>query len=354
MLFLVWASFSIVMMLSQVRFLFLFSISGSILISLLFFWGADRIRSSALSKKIDSETLEVGIGIFLLLLLLPAAVNISGIAEYKPEISGDWHETLIWLGDNTPPTAGYDKPVLAGDYGVLSWWDYGNWILYQSKRPVVANNFQAGAEDTARFFLSENEEAAKSIADARDARYVITTEKMVYMKLPAMARWIGEDPGSYVQIRTEKDKVTYDHSKRFLGTVLSKLHLLDTSSLSHYRLIHESETSRGLIFPVKEVKVFEQVPGARITGTTPYEEPMGLILEMRSNQGRLFQYYNSAMPTDGRYEIVVPYSTEETDGVSSVGLYLLGPVLDVADGEGRLVEVSEEDALEGRTIVVNF
>ena len=354
MLFLVWTSFSIVMMLSQVRFLFLFSICGSILVSLLFFWGADRIRSSALSNKIDSEALEVGIGIFLLLLLLPAAVNISGIQEYKPEISGDWHETLIWIGDNTPPTAGYDNPVQAADYGILSWWDYGNWILYQSKRPVVASNFQAGAEDAARFFLSEKEEDALAIGEERGVRYVITTEKIVYMKLPALVRWIWEDPGGYVQIRAGKDKVTYDHSKRFLGSTLARLHLLDSSGLGHYRLVYESQTSRGLVFPVKEVKVFEQVAGARITGTTPHEKPMGVILEVVSNQGRRFQYYNSAMPVDGRYEIIVPYSTIRYGETYAVGPYLLGPVEDLPGGDARDVDVNEEDVLEGRAIYIDF
>jgi len=354
MIFLVFTVFATVIMISQARFLFIFSISGSILVALLFFWGAERIRASDLFKKVDPEALNVGIGIFLLVLLLPAAVNIPGIAGYKPEISGDWHETLVWLGDNNPPPAGYDNPVLAGDYGVLSWWDYGNWILYQSKRPVVSNNFQAGAEDAARFFLSEKEEGALAVADARDVRYLITSVKMAYMKLPAMARWIGEDPGSYVQIRRDSDVVTYDHSKRFLGTTLARLHLLDCSNLGHFRLIYESKTPEGIMYPVSKVKVFERVPGAKITGTTPYSEPMGLIMEMTSNQGRRFQYYNSAIPVEGRYEIVVPYSTEEMTGVSSIGPYLLGPVLDVAGGESKEVDVKERDVLEGRTIVVDF
>jgi dolichyl-diphosphooligosaccharide--protein glycosyltransferase len=354
MLFLVFAIFATAIMISQARFLFIFSISGSILVALLFFWGAERIRASDRFKKVDPEALNVGIGIFLLVLLLPAAVNIPGIAGYKPEVLGDWHETLVWLGENTPPTAGYDSPVLAGDYGVLSWWDYGNWILYQSKRPVVANNFQAGAEDAAQFFLSENEEEALAIADARDVRYVITSEKIVYMKLPAMARWIDEDPESYVQIRRDSDVVTYDHSKRFLGTILSRLHLLDCSNLGHFRLIYESKTFEGPMFPISKVKVFEWVPGAKITGTTPYSEPMGLILEMTSNQGRRFQYYNSAMPVDGRYEIVVPYSTEDGNEIRPVGSYLLGPLLDVAGGEAKEVVVREVDVLQGRSIEINF
>ncbi|KUK94790.1 MAG: Oligosaccharyl transferase, STT3 subunit [Methanothrix harundinacea] len=354
LLFTIWSGLAAALMVAQARFMFLFSIVGSVLIALLFFWGADRIRYSDRSEAVDPRAIKAVIGLFLLILLLPAISSLSTIAQYEPEIAGDWHESLDWLSDNTPPTEGYEKPVQAGEYGVLSWWDYGNWILYQSRRPVVANNFQAGAEDAARFFLSETEEEAEAIAEERNVRYVMTDEKMVYMKLPAIARWIDEDPASYVSIAPDSDLVTYEHSPRFMRTVLSRLHLLDCTDLGHFRLIRESKTSSGVRFPVSEVKVFERVAGAKITGTTPYDEPMGVVLEMTSNQGRSFQYFNSVMPEDGRYEITVPYSTEDEYGTHSVGPYLLGPLKDEAGGDAREIAVSEEDVLKGRTIVVNF
>jgi len=354
LLFLVWTVFSAALMASQVRFLYLFSISGSILVAFLFFWGAERIRASNRLEKVDSEAVEVVIGIFLLVLLLPAAIGLSTIAEYKPGIAGDWHDSLDWLAENTPPTEGFERPVQAGEYGVLGWWDYGNWILYQSRRPVVANNFQAGAKDAARFFLSESEKDALDVIERREVQYVITDVKTVYSKLPSVARWADEDPDSYVQISVDSDTITYEHSKRFLETVLARLHLLDCTSLGHFRLIYESNTSEGLYFSVSEIKVFEQVPGAKITGKTSYDKPVGVILEMISNQGRRFQYYNSAMPVDGRYEIVVPYSTEDRYGTHSVGHYLLGPVEDVPGGGAVEIEVSEEDILQGRVVEVNF
>ncbi len=355
LLFLVWAVFAAALMVFQVRFLYLFSISGSVLVAFLFFWGAERIRAASRFQKVDSEVVDVGIGVFLLVLLIPALVGIPQIADYRPEITaGDWNETLAWLGENTPPIEGFERPVRPGEYCVLSWWDYGNWILYQSRRPVVANNFQVGAKDAADFFLAEEEEKALTIAEERDVRYVMTDDKMVYTKLPAIARWIDEDPGSYVQISADSDTVNFEHSPRFLRTVLARLHLRDCSNLGHFRLLYESKTSKGLTFPVKEVKVFEYVPGAKITGTSPYDKPMGVILEMTSNQGRHFQYYNSAMPVDGRYELTVPYSTEEVYGTHSVGSYLLGPLQEEAGGEAKEVEVSEEDILQGRAIEVNF
>lgn len=350
-LFIVWAVFPLILTVFQVRFLYQFSIPGAILISLLFFWAVDRLRSSEWGDPATVKALSI---LLLVILLVPNVVGVEEIAENRPEIAGDWTETLDWLEENTPSTEGFERPVQAGEYGILSWWDYGNWILRQSRRPVVANNFQAGAVEAARFFLSESEEDALKTIDERKVRYVITDEKTVYKKLPSVARWIDEDPGSYVQISADSDIVTYEHSKRFMGTILAKLHLLDCTNLGHFRLIYESNTSEGLYFPVSEVKVFERVPGAKITGTTTYDKPMGVILEMTTNQGRRFQYYNSAMPVDGRYEITVPYSTEDRYGMHLVGPYLLGPVEDATGGEAREIEVSEGDILNGRTIEVDF
>jgi len=350
-LFLIYAAFTLVLAIFQVRFLYLFSISGSILVALLFFWASDRLKGSRRAEPSTTKALSIAL---LALLLLPSFVGVGEIVRYRPQVSGDWLETLDWMEKNTPATSGYEAPFRAAEYGILSWWDYGNWILYLSERPVVANNFQAGARDAALFFLSEDEEDALAIAEGRDVRYVVTDAKMVYSKLPAIASWADEDPEGYITICLHQDLVTYDHKKRFMGTILARLHLLDCSDLGHFRLVFESNNSVGLIFPTREVKAFERVSGATISGTTPYEKPMGAILEMTSNQGRRFQYYNSAIPVDGRYEITVPYSTDATTGTRGMGPYIVGPVEDSVGGDFREVEVTEEEILSGRVVEANF
>jgi len=93
-------------------------------------------------------------------------------------MSKDWEEALLWLRDNTPPTSHYLDPTKKPEYSVLSWWDYGNWIVYVAKRPVVCNNFQAGAIDAAKFFTTQNEEDALKIVKKRGVKYVITCDEM--------------------------------------------------------------------------------------------------------------------------------------------------------------------------------
>jgi len=350
-LFLVFAAFTLLLTIFQVRFLYLFSVAGSLLTALLFFWCSRRLRSLGPPAPSTASPLPIAL---LVILILPNAAGLLQIADERPEIEGDWVGTLDWLEDNSPATTGFERPVQPGEYAVLSWWDYGNWILYKSRRPVVANNFQAGATEAARFFLSEDEEEALAIAEERDVRYVITDEKMVYSKLPAIVRWTGEDPDSYVAIAAGSDADAFHHSNKFLATVLARLHLRDCTDLGGFRLVRESETVVGRRVPTSEVKVFERVAGAKIAGTTPYDKPIGVALEIMSNQGRRFEYFNSAMPVDGRYEVTVPYSTDKTLETHALGPYLVGPVEDFVGGDFKEVEVSEEDVIQGRVIEVDF
>lgn len=361
LLFLVWTVFSLGLLISQVRFIYLFSLSSSVLIALLFYSVNDRIEGSKRLGRSSKNLLSIA---FLAVLLLPSFAGVSTIAGDRPEISGGWADTLEWLSENTPETSGFERPDRPGEYGVLSWWDYGNWILLQSRRPVVANNFQTGAQDAARFFLSGTEEEAIALAEARGVRYIITDGKMVYSKLPAIPPWIGEEPSDYIVPSTDPEStdpestgpgfVTFEHTERFLSTTLARLHLFDASGLGSFRLVYESKTAEGFGYPTKEVKVFERVAGARISGATPSDRPMGAILEMTSNQGRRFHYYNSAMPVDGRYEITVPYPTDGRLETHSIGPYIVGPLEDFAGGDYRIVNVTEEDVLSGRVVEVNF
>jgi len=291
----------------------------------------------------------------LIVIVLPSAVGLVAVIEDEPAIAGDWSEALRWLEDNTPATSNFGEPYAVPEYSVLSWWDYGNWILYRSKRPVVANNFQAGAVDAARFYLSESEEGAMDILEYRGSRYVITDESMLYEKLPAIVSWIDEDPSSYIDITDDHDVLTFEHSGRFMGTTLAALHLFDGGGMGHLRLIHETNTTQGQIYPTNEVKIFEKVPGARIAGTARSDRPMGALLNVTSNQGRKFQYFTSVMPQDGRYEITISYSTENRSEVHSAGSYLVGPVVEASTwGMVKEVDVSEEDVLRGRVIEANF
>ena len=223
----------------------------------------------------------------------------------------------------------------------MSWWDYGNWIVYLAERPVVANNFQAGVEDAAKFFLSESEENATAILDARGSKYILADSDLTYGKLPALLAWANEDLDSYMRMGYSGP----EPQPRLLNTTLGRLYFFDGAGTGHFRLIYESSTSK--------VKILEYVPGAVIRVQAGPDQRVGALLNMTSNQGRVFTYVNEATPKGGAFEVRVPYSTENRYETRAVSPYL------VFSGNENGVKmknlnVSEEDVLKGRTIEVTL
>ncbi len=346
LLFLVWTLVALILTLVQNRFLYIFNINMAVLISLFFFLVADHIQKNGWIGRYPPATM-IATGVVLILVILPSAIDTTMMVQDEPEIAGDWQEALRWLEKNTPVTSYFEEPYEAPEYGILSWWDYGNWILYRSRRPVVANNFQAGAVEAARFYLSEDEEDAMAILKMRGSRYVVTNEKILYGNLPAVVLWIDGNPIDYVNIIDEGNILTFVHTRRFMKTVLAGCHIFDCSGMKHLRLIYESNTTVGLLFPTNKIKIFEQVPGARIAGTADVD--VEVSLEMTTNQGRRFRYTSHDKSEDGRYEIIVPYSTEDRYDTRSAGVYQV-----TSGGVTKEVEVSEDDLIQGRKVVVNF
>ncbi len=81
-------------------------------------------------------------------------------------------------------------------------------------------------------------------------------------------------------------------------------------ALQHFRLVHESETavtSDGQ----KDVKIFENVPGAVIKGSAPAGTKVVAAVPIMTNQNRTFLYQQSNISdSSGQFSLVLPYSTE--------------------------------------------
>ncbi|HWQ18356.1 MAG TPA: oligosaccharyl transferase, archaeosortase A system-associated [Methanotrichaceae archaeon] len=347
LLLLIWSFFILVLTVGQVRFLYLFSISAGILISVLFFEGMQFLRSRMAQR--GSDLPKAAAFLILAILILPSVGDVVAISGSTPVIADDWFESLKWLEENTPATSYYDDPIHNPEYSIFSWWDYGNWIVYESKRPVVANNFQAGVIDSARFYLSQNENESTAILDRHSSKYVFTDFDLVYGKLAAITAWIDEDPSTYQQMVDYGSYVSAVPSQKLMGTTLAKLYMYDGSGMGHFRTIYESRTRRGTNPPTSTIKISEYVPGAVITGTTQPDQPVGVLLNLTSNQGRKFQYFNIGIPQGDRYEVRVPYSTEKKyDTHATDGLMIF------SGGKSAKVNVSEDDVQKGRSIEVDF
>lgn len=74
-----------------------------------------------------------------------------------------------------------------------------------------------------------------------------------------------------------------------------------------------------------------------------------VLLNLNSNQGRKFQYFNIGVPQAGRYSIRVPYSTEKRHNTHATDELMV-----FSGGRSAKVNVSEDDVQKGRFIEVDF
>jgi asparagine N-glycosylation enzyme membrane subunit Stt3 len=136
-------------------------------------------------------------------------------------------------------------PALSRASSVLAPWSMGHLVLYEAEEPVVANNFGYGFLDTIRFFLSESEEEALSIARRRRARWILVTDLVPRMN--DYASYLGRPPylasgpngpaPSRAYFTTMQSRL-YDFDGRG-----ARLPGLDVPPLSRVRLLFHSQSA---------------------------------------------------------------------------------------------------------------
>lgn len=111
---------------------------------------------------------------------MPGSITAVGSAQQtNPGSYQAWEGNLDWIEENTPEpdmeyyssheySEDFDYPDSA--YGIMSWWDYGHWILHEAERMPVANPFQQNARVAADWLLSTGESEADSVIQKADGQ----------------------------------------------------------------------------------------------------------------------------------------------------------------------------------------
>jgi dolichyl-phosphooligosaccharide-protein glycotransferase len=275
----------------------------------------------------------------------------------------DWDNACQWVDANTPQTS-YAYSVNQStepQYGIMSWWDYGDYILYEAERPAIANNFQTGIPDSANFFIAQDEATADAIMDKDNARYVMLDLRQgssyagapggVFENMPTLA---GQDANSYhmsylvpVPYGTDQE---FDGSALYYGTMYSRLFNGDglggkdelgvnLSGLQHYRLLYETHG-------VDPVKVFQYVKGATIQGNATPGATVEIQLAVVTPNGNETYYNSTTADPAGTYAFTVPYPTASTEGVIATG-----PAYAITSGNSTIsVQVSQDAADNGEAV----
>jgi asparagine N-glycosylation enzyme membrane subunit Stt3 len=112
------------------------------------------------------------------------------------------------------------------------------------------------------------------------------------------------------------------------------------------------------------IKIFEYVNGATITGSAPEGSTVTIsnnirtndvVTEMFNSQGRLFTYTQTTTAVNGTYNLIVPYSTlGPIPGETNFDTRPTGSYSITAGNVTQSVDVAEQDVLNSGTIKVNL
>jgi dolichyl-diphosphooligosaccharide--protein glycosyltransferase len=154
----------------------------------------------------------VGIILFVVVFLpsIPSARGMAGAPNFI--MNEGWQTSMLWLRNNSPEPFGdpnfyyalygpgdeFEFPETA--YGVMSWWDYGYFIMQIGRRIPNANPTQSGAREAGQFFTAQNETAANELADRLGTRYVVIGHMMPTAKFHAKPTWAGSSPAEFFGI----------------------------------------------------------------------------------------------------------------------------------------------------------
>ena len=281
------------------------------------------------------------------------------------EGSVSWDAAGQWIKANTPETS-YKYSADIGttpEYGIMTWWDYGNYILYEGERPAIANNFQTGIEDSAGFFLAQNESAADRIMEKDNVKYVAADLRLglsdigvsggVFGNMPLLA---GDNVSNYIAEYRRLDPAVggtmkfVDGSGKYYGSMYSRLyndlgmggrdHLGNlTNGLQHYRLVYLNKQN-------DPVSVFEKVKGATITGKATPGGKVDLRLNVSFDTANLTYVSTAVADSMGAYSFTVPFTTGVTSGVIQTAPYYV-----ITSGGARTeVGISEDAVQNGKTV----
>jgi len=214
--------------------------------------GQPEKRSKKTTDGMDYQIPFRALGVVGILVLFIAAFSTQTVMTVADKqiglisMTNDWADSLLWLSANSPdPGVAYDQIYSKTNfsypkeaYGILSWWDYGHWITFVSKRIPVTSPFQDNVPPVARFLAAQSEDEAELNAKETGAKYIITDFATVTSKFAALPLWgYGKDSISRYQetyYQQSQQAGRYDPililKPPYFESTAVKLHLFDGSA----------------------------------------------------------------------------------------------------------------------------
>jgi len=260
------------------------------------------------------------VGIVIFFVVFFPNIGVAGALARMPFIMDEgWYSSLLWLKDNSPEPFDdpdfyyelYETPFRYPEtaYGVMSWWDYGYFIMQISHRIPNANPGQAGAVEAGKFFTAQNESSANELADRLSSKYVVIDHAMPTIKFYAMVEWAGgsldEFYEAYYLPQQDGGQVVALYYPAYYNSTVVRLYNFDGKAVI--------PTESVVISYAEEEGINYKVITNAWTFPT-YEEAEAYVASQESENYRIVgtSYFNSPVPLEelNHYELV--YQSEAT------------------------------------------
>ena len=229
---------SLYMLFTWARFVFIGSLAIALMAGVGVLQGYELIAPKLENRKVS--------GVALTLLILLPAINggfaFKNVLNTNPYMNKAWEDALTWLRDNSN-----ENDI------VLTWWDYGTWVTYYSRRSPLAEI--APNSDVALYYLGKRDE---NWAMSLGVDYVIVSY-YDFLKFGAI-------------VKTGSAHPSYNLSKKY-GLIVLPL----TSSYGGI-LIFERRGYRILVKPGERWDVRININGGIISPKRLYAEYKGKVV----------------------------------------------------------------------------
>jgi dolichyl-diphosphooligosaccharide--protein glycosyltransferase len=258
------------------------------------------------------------------------------LGEALPIMDGGWYSSLQWLKDSNNSPEPFDDPDFYYElyetpfhypesaYGVMSWWDYGYFIMQIAHRIPNSNPGQAHAVEAAQFFTAQNESSANRLADELGTKYVVIDSLMPTSKFYAMPTWTGSNVSDFFEVYYIPAAQTGGQAQwgtllypAYYSSTVVRLYNFDGKAVTPTQSIvisYEEKTASG-------GGKYKEVTNAWTFGT--YEEAKAYISSQTSGNYRIVgvSAFSSPVPLEklNSYELVYPL--EATTSTTAVKIF---------------------------------
>lgn len=299
--------------------------------------------------------------ILFLYMILTFDTNIC-LYDYMPyNFNSFILEPMIWVNKKTAKTSGYSDDKNP-EYGILCYWDKGNYIAFISQRPPVASNNVWGFKTKAELYTSESEEEAYNLFKKYKLKYFFLSldpmDEKYYLYMKALLDKNKDKTGLDVFFVSDDEiekirKTSKPFHESFCYWTYNNMTLIKAGSFpsapKHFRWVYVSKDFEAL---KPKQKILEAVEGAIIKGKIMPNSQYKLQLEIKLHTITVYYELFGTSNDDGKIEIRVPYSTSYKGGRVKTGEYYeLKTIVDQQVLVSK-IKVPEEAVLNGLSIEI--